>query len=354
MDHLRRAGHDVALACTFERFEDELRQHADRLYPLQIPRQIRPLHDLRALRDIFKVIRTYRPDVLHSHTSKAGFLTRLAGSLAGVPCILHTIHELPQNSTPSPLKKGYYWLLERLAAHWCHHLITVSEVNRKQILREGICPPEKLSLIPGGLPLERYQSLGTIAETRRQWGLPEGVRVLGTAGRLEPVKGHFDLLQAFHTLARHQPDLHLMIMGTGPLKDQLEARIQALGLGAQVHLLGWVEDLIQAMAALDVFVLASHYEGLGVVLLEALALGLPVVSTRVGGTQDIIEHEVTGLFASSHQPQELAAAIQRLLDDPRLAQDLAQAGQSKVRRQYDCRQADQKILDLYQRLAGPK
>lgn len=345
MDHLRRAGHEVALACTFERFREELAGHADHLFPVNIPRQIHPFKDVQSVLQLLQVLRQYRPDLVHSHTSKAGFVTRLAARLAGVPTIVHTIHELPQNATRSRLKKRLYWALEKVAAGWCDHLITVSRVNQTQILGEGICRPERLALIPGGLPLEKYVPARSAEAIRAEWRLPAGARVLGMAGRLEPAKGHSDLLQAFARLT--DPTLHLMIMGTGPLLGDLEEQTRQLGLQQRVHFLGWVDDLITAMAALDLFVLSSHYEGLGVVLLEALALGLPVVSTRVGGTQDIIEHEVTGLFAPVRQPEQLAAQIQRLLDDPALAGRLARAGRAKVHRDYRAEDADQKVLDLY-------
>jgi len=344
-DLLRAEGHQVALACDFQQFEGELAGHADRLFQVKIPRQIHPLRDLGALASLIRVLRLYRPQIVHSHTSKAGFMARLAARLCDVPLVIHTIHELPQNATRSRLKKTVYWALEKIANHWCDHLITVSRVNQQQILAEGICRPDKLSLIPGGLALENYR-----AQSAPPWNLPEGSIVLGMAGRLEPAKGHSDLLKAFARLAPANPKLHLVIMGSGQLREALEKQRDDLGLQSRVHFLGWVEDLISAMAALDIFVLSSHYEGLGVVLLEALALERPVVSTRVGGTQDILEDGVHGLFAPAHDPAALAAAVQRLLDDPGLASRLAAAGKEKVWREYSAVQADQKVLDLYLRL----
>ncbi|MBS2040203.1 glycosyltransferase family 4 protein [bacterium] len=341
-DLLRSQGHEVALACNFQQFQQELADHTDRMFQIKIPRQIQPLQDLRSLAQLIRVIRLYRPQILHSHTSKAGFIARLAGRLCDLPLVVHTIHELPQNATRSRLKKTVYWAMEKLAAGWCDHLITVSRVNQKQILDEKICRPEKLSLIPGGLALENYRTRGPAP-----WSLPPDAIVMGMAGRLEAAKGHSDLLQAMARLAPANPRLHLVLMGSGHLREQLEQQRDELGLSERVHFLGWVEDLISAVAALDLFVLSSHYEGLGVVLLEALALGRPVVSTRVGGTQDIIEDGVTGLFAPAHDPMGLAETIQRLLDDPALAARLAAAGQQKVHRHYSAREADQKVLDLY-------
>jgi glycosyltransferase involved in cell wall biosynthesis len=344
-DLLRSQGHEVALACDFQQFQAELADHTDRMFQVKVPRQIRPLQDLRGLAQLIRVIRLYKPQLLHSHTSKAGFTARLAARLCDVPLVIHTIHELPQNATRSRLKKSVYWAMEKLAASWCDHLVTVSRVNQEQILREGICRPEKLSLIPGGLQLQNYLARGPAP-----WNLPTDAVVMGMAGRLEPAKGHADLLRAFAHLAPRNPKLHLVIMGTGQLRQPLEQLRDDLGLQGRAHFLGWVEDLISAMAALDLFVLSSHYEGLGVVLLEALALGRPVVSTRVGGTQDIIEDEVTGLFTPPHDPAGLAEAVQRLLDDPDLAARLAAAGKEKVWRDYSAVEADQKILDLYLKL----
>jgi glycosyltransferase involved in cell wall biosynthesis len=344
-DLLRKAGYEVALACDFQQFQEELADHTDRMFQVKIPRRIQPFQDLRGLAQLLRVIRLYRPHILHSYTSKAGFLARLAGRLCDVPLVVHTIYELPQNSTRSRLKKRLYWAMEKLADGWCDHAITITRVNQRQILAEGICRPEKLSVITVGLDLEQYQ-----AQAPPPWKLPDDALLMGIAGRLEPAKGHSDLLQAMARLAPANPRLHLVVMGTGHLRQQLERQRDELGLRERVHFLGWVEDLVSAMAALDIFVLSSHYEGLGVVLLEASALGVPVVSTRVGGTQDIVDDGITGLFAPAHDPAGLAAAIQRLLDDPALASRLAAAGKAKIFREFSAAEADQKTLDLYSRL----
>lgn len=348
--HLRSHGHEVSLACHFERFREPLAEDCDRLFPVSIPRRIRPLQDLRALWQLIRLIRAYRPDLVHTHTSKAGFLGRLAAWICGVPLVLHTIHELPQNAARHPLVKRLYCWLERLAAHWCHHLITVSQVNERQILAEGICAGSKLSFIREGLELQRYVPRLSAQELRRQWGLPSGARVLGMAARLEPAKGHRDLLEAFRRLAQDRRDLHLVLMGSGHLEEELKQRVESMGLERQVHFLGWVEDLVSCIAALDIFVLSSHYEGLGIVLLEALALGVPTISTRVGGTQDVLVHEVYGLFAEPHDPRGLAEQVERFLADPGWARSLAKAGQEYVRREFRAEVADERMLQLYEQL----
>ena len=347
---LRQEGYEVALACSFGPHRDSLAPHCDHLFHIPIARQISPRQDWHSLVELVRLCRSYRPTLIHSYTSKAGFLARLAAKLAKVPLVLHTILELPQNSTSHPLKKSFYWGLELLAASWSDHLLTISEVNRQQILAEKICRSQDLTLIRYGLELERYQPALSRQQIRAQLGIPESAPVIGMAARLEPVKGHFDLLEAFSQVHQEIPEAHLVLTGKGPLESSLRQKVQQLGLTAQVHILGWVDDLVSTIASWDVFAFSSHYEGLGMVLLEAFALDVPVVSTRVGGTQDIVEHEVNGLFVERRQPDPMAQAILRLLRDKTLAARLVEAGRTKVYRDFRSQDMDQAVLDLYKRL----
>jgi len=148
----------------------------------------------------------------------------------------------------------------------------------------------------------------------------------------------------------HHPEAHLVLTGKGPLEAELRLHISQLGLDQRIHVLGWVEDLVSVMASWDVFAFSSHYEGLGMVLLEAFALGVPVVSTQVGGTQDIVDHEQNGLFVARKQPEQMAEAILRLLADPTLARRLAEAGKAKVERDFRSQDMDQSVVELYARL----
>jgi glycosyltransferase involved in cell wall biosynthesis len=347
---LRKQGYELALACSLGPHRQSLAPHCDHLFDLPMARQIQPAQDFRSLLALIRLCRSYRPTLIHSYTSKAGFLARLAAKLAGVPLIVHTILELPQNSTDNLWKKKFYWALERMAANWSHHLLTISEANRRQILAEAICSDHQLSTIRYGLKLDQYQPSQSRAQVRAQLGIPEKAPVIGMAARLEPVKGHRDLLAAFQIVLSHHPEAHLVLTGKGPLEAELRLHISQLGLDQRIHVLGWVEDLVSVMASWDVFAFSSHYEGLGMVLLEAFALGVPVVSTQVGGTQDIVDHEQNGLFVARKQPEQMAEAILRLLADPTLARRLAEAGKAKVERDFRSQDMDQSVVELYARL----
>ena len=336
------------LATTVERFREPLESVVDELIHLPIPRRLQPLKDFQAAAGLVRLMRELKPDVVHSHTSKAGFLARLAGRIAGVPLVLHTIHELPQNAARSALTRRFYWLLEWIAAHWADHLVTVSYTNERQILAERICPPAKLTTIREGLVLEEYVPKRPAAEVRAEWGVPPGAPLIGMAARMEAGKGYTYLLQAFARLPEH---VWLACIGRGELQDTLRAEARALGVADRVVFTGWVEDLVSAMNALDLFVLSSLYEGLGIVLLEAMALGKAVVSSRVGGTQDVVVEGETGLFVPPRDPEALAAAMRKLLDDPDLRSRMGTAGRSRVEREFRSERADAEMLALYERLA---
>ncbi len=346
---LQAEGHEVVVACTVERFRKDLEEDGARVIHVPIPRRIDPLKDLNALITLYRLFRKERPDVVHTHTSKAGFLGRLAARLAGVPLILHTIHELPQNAVRSRKAKLVYRLLEQVAARWAHHLITVSYANERQILEERICPPNKLTTIREGLELEKYQPSQAPEAIRQRYGIPESALLIGTAARLEPAKGYGFLLEAFELIRARRPDAWLVCAGTGHLESELRAQA-----GPQVVFTGWVDDLVSTMAAYDIFVLSSLYEGLGIVLLEAMALARPVVSTAVGGTTDVVVDGETGYLVPSRDPQALATRVLQLLDTPERCQQMGAAGRERVEREFRAEAADDAMLALYTRLSrGP-
>jgi glycosyltransferase involved in cell wall biosynthesis len=288
---------------------------------------------------------------VHTHTSKAGLLGRLAARWAGVPRVLHTIHELPQNAATNPWVKALYRWIEKGAAHLADHLLTVSSINHQQILSEGICSSSKLTTVPNGIDLANYTACLSKEEQRAAWGLPAGAFVVGTSARLERAKGHTYLLQALPELIRRIPNLFwVSTSSTGLMRDELQAQARRLGVEEHTRWLGWVDDLPSALGALDLFVLPTLYEGQGVVLLEAMALELAVVCSRVGGTQDVLVDGETGLFVPPRQPQALVEAVDGLYRDPLRARAMGQAGRRRVEQCFRSQTSDDRLLEVYTRL----
>jgi glycosyltransferase involved in cell wall biosynthesis len=317
---------------------------------LPIARRLSPWEDLASLLDLVYLMRRVRPDVVHTATSKAGFLGRLAARLTGVPLVVHTIYELPENSTSSPWLRGFYWALEFLAARLAHHLVTISEPNRRQILAERICTSRKLTLIPEGLDMARYQASRSASQIRAELGIPQDAPLVVSVGRLEPAKGHADLLAAFRRVVDRFPQARLAIVGRGYLESELRALCQTLGIQDHVMFLGFREDLLDLVGACDVFALASLYEGQGVATMEAMAMSRPTVCTGVGGVTDVVVEGETGYMVPPRDPEGLAQRLIELLCDPEKAQAMGQAGRRRAEEHFRVEDTNRKLLCLYQNL----
>ncbi|MBQ7501462.1 glycosyltransferase family 4 protein [bacterium] len=347
------AGYDVTLACTVQKFRRELEETGIKLVDLPIERRISPLKDLVSLYNLIKLIRRLKPDMVHTHTSKAGFLGRLAAFLCRVPIRVHTIHELPENSTDNPLRKQIYRFLEWLAAKLAHFHFTVSTPNFKQITEEGICRPEGLAIVREGcLEPENFQTCGSHKELCRKLGFPEDAFIIGSAGRLERAKGHNYLIEAFSLLLRKLPPeraakMRLVITGKGGEQENLQRLTDRLGLSNQVVLAGWVENLNEYLANYDVYALASLYEGLGIANMQAMALKRPVVCTGVGGVLDVIDDGLNGLLVPPADSKAMAEALEKVCTDPALAQRLAEAGYEKVKANFQEKDNCERLLYYY-------
>jgi len=347
---LARRGTEVTLACTVERFRDDLEATGAQVLHLPISRRLHPLEDLASLLDLVYLMRRLRPDLVHTNTSKAGFLGRLAARLTGVPLVVHTIYELPENSTDRPWLKAGYRALEFMAARWADHLITISEPNRRQILAQRLCSPDKLTLIPEALELSPYQASRTPHEVRASLGIPQDAPLVGSVGRLEPAKGHADLLEAFHLVLQRMPRARLVLVGRGHLEDELRRRTRELGIQEQVLFAGFRNDLVDLLATFDVFALASHYEGLGVATMEAMAMSRPTVCTGVGGVPDVVVDGQTGYLVEPRAPARMAERLVELLSDPEKARQMGQAGRRRVEEHFRVEDSNRKLHCLYQNL----
>ena len=356
---LKQHGYPVVLACTVTKFRADLEDSGAEVIDLPISRRIDPIQDFISLLKLMRLIRRLRPQLVHTHTSKAGFLGRLAARLCGVPHIVHTIHELPQNAAHSPRQIKFYQYLEKFAARFlCDHLITVSQPNYEQITRLDIAPPEKLTLIREGLdhskyePYHRHSAPGqrSTSEIRAEFAVPDGAPLICSVGRLEEAKGHGDLLRAFRQVSAVLPQARLVIVGGGILQKRLQNELETLGLQGKAVLAGWRDDMLDILAACDLYVLASHYEGLGIATMEAMALERPVVCTGVGGVTDVVADGVTGHLAPAHNPQAFADKMLDLLQNPDKARQFARAGYRRVQEQFHDEAANQATLALYREI----
>lgn len=333
-EQFRARGHESIVVCgRVGPDEADMRYLADEKgsVPHIIPelgRALSPLRDLITLVKLWQLLRRERPDVVHTHTAKAGFVGRLAARMAGVPVVVHTFHGHVFRGYFGPTKTRLFIVLERFSARLSDRVITLTAGLKQELVEYGIAPPDRFAVIPLGLELEALASTpGRSGVLRQALGLDDVTLLVGAVGRLVPVK-HIDLLldaaSCIDMQAMRNP-LHIVLVGDGECRPALEAQARALGIAGRVHFVGWRDTraLPDIYSDLDALVMSSYNEGMPVSIIEAMAAGVPVVATAVGGVPDLITGGETGLLVPPDDAPALAAALTHLLTAPALAQRLA-------------------------------
>ena len=292
-----------------------------------------------------KLLRQFKPDVVHTHTPVAGFIGRIAASRIGVKCIIHTYHGLLFSGYFPPWQSKLLVFFERWLAGKSHLLLALSQGQKNDLVyRYQIAPENKVGCVPIGVDVALFaQSNAELARAafRSRYHIAPSEFVLGMVGRLVPIKNHRLGLLAFRQLQASFPQVKLLIVGDGPLRQSLLAYCKELGLTyasgamqsgnpASVLFVSWQKKMPEVMAALDVVLLTSESEGTPISVMEAMASAKPVVCTKVGGVPEMIDHMVDGLLVEQGDVNGLVAALQHLISDTVLASKLGIQAQAKA------------------------
>jgi glycosyltransferase involved in cell wall biosynthesis len=311
-------------------------------------REARPILDACALLALWRLLRRERPAIVHTHTSKAGAVGRLAAWLARVPVVIHTPHGHIFYGYYGTVASAIFRLLERLLAKITDRIVTLTDRGAQEHVRYGIAGAEKFATIHSGIDLAHFRSVQVDpAVKRKELGLPPEGLIVGTVGRLVPIKGLEWLLKAASRVLAEFPQACFVIIGDGPMLGELMQLTSKLGIGLRMVFVGAREDVPECLAALDLFVLPSLNEGMGRVLLEAMAVGCPVVATRVGGIPDIVADGTTGLLVPPRDDRALAEAILTLLRDRSRRAAYGEAARRHVDGRFDVETMVRNIERLY-------
>ena len=300
-----------------------------------LTREVHPIKDAQALWQLIRLFRQEQPALVHTHTSKAGVLGRVAAWLARVPVIVHTPHGHVFYGHFGPFRSWLFLQIERVLSALTDRLIALTEAERQDHLDRAVGEADRFAVVPSGIDRERFGRARVQGKQQPDWfGCPPEALIVGSVGWLTDVKGHEYLIEAVAKLKPDFPSLHLVIIGSGDRHDALLQQSELAGLRDAVHLLGHRDDIEACLAGMDLFVLPSLNEGMGRALVEAMAAGLPVIASRVGGIPAVISHERTGLLVPPGDASALAEALRRLLDRPEWATQLGLAASRSVDSRY--------------------
>ena len=291
----------------------------------QLGPRISPWDDGIAFFRLLQLMRCITPEIVHTHTSKAGVLGRLAARLAGVPVVVHTFHGHVFSDYWGPVMSNIAVVIERLMARMATVIVTVSETVRSELIAHRIAPAEKIHVLPLGLELDVFMNCAARrGEFRAEIGIGEKVPLVGTVGRMVSIKNQQLFLRAASRLATDGFSGCFVIVGGGELAGDLRQLALELGIADRTVFTGWRRDLDKIYADLDVLVNTANNEGTPVALIEAMAARVPVVATAVGGVPDMIKSEYSGFLVATGDLDALVDAIERALAAPAALLDAAQ------------------------------
>jgi len=312
-------------------------------FPITMTRAVTPRKDLFALFELWRQFRKTKPDIVHSHTPKAGLLGTLAARLAGVPVVFLSVFGLPQ-MTSGGMKKAMMNFLTRLECLLAHCVWTDSFSMRNYVIGHKLCSSRKAVVLGNGsvkgVDAEKIFSpniynIDTRHEIRARHGIPKESLVIGFVGRIVGDKGMHELAEAWRTLSPSRTDLHLLLVGPREVRDPLLPQDDHLfRTDARIHLIGMCSEVPAYLAAMDIFVMPSYREGFGLTNIEASAMELPIVTTRIPGCVDSVKDGVTGKLVPPRDVDSLIQAIQAYLDDATLRRRHGQAGRERVLRDF--------------------
>ena len=296
------------------------------LFPLrQLRREVRPLQDGAAVAALRRVIREVRPQMVHTHSSKAGVVGRLAARLESVPVVVHSIHGFgfgPHQSAPT---RWLFLAAERLVAPWTDHFIAVSRRNLEDGLMLGLFDRRRVSLIRSGIDLAAFRHPEGSRELRDRLGVPPHAPLVAQVACFKPQKAPERFVAMARRVAAAHPEAHFVLVGDGVLRLRLERLRREAGLEGRLHLPGWLREVPAVLAAADVVTLTSRFEGLPRVVVEALTAGVPVAAMAVDGVAEAVLDGTNGYLVPPGDVAALAERVCRLLADPALRQRMAAA-----------------------------
>ena len=331
---------------------DLARSKGIRLFTIpSLVRRISIINDIRALYGIYRIIKRVRPHIVHTHTSKAGALGRMAAYLARAPIIIHTPHGHVFNDYYGPFMTRLFVLAEKFLSLTTDKITALTVQERDEHLAEGISSKEKYVVIESGVALDLLMNMSVeINAGKKEFGIPLDNNVVGVVGRLVPIKGHKYLISAAKKIIEKSHNTVFIFVGDGHLKSELEEQAESIGIRNNIIFTGWRKDVPEILCLFDILVLPSLNEGMGRVLIEGMALGKPIVASKVGGIINLVKNGENGILVPPKDFNALGNAISQLIKNKALAEKMGKKGKSMVLPEFSSSAMANRMDDLYQSL----
>ena len=356
---LKKAGFNLAAVCGEGPWATQVQNRGLQVFSVPMRREVSPICDLRTIRALVHLFRRERFDVVHTHTPKAGLLGPLSARLAGVPCVVHTVHGLRFHANMPVLRRLPFIVAEAATGRLVEHLLFQSHEDMKGGARLLIAPAAKIQDEGYGSDVQHFDPVRVPPECRlalrRDWDFPADGFVVGMVGRLVREKGYEEFLAAAHALSLRWTNVRFLVIGPVERDQRDGLDIEALcppALRSRLRWLGMRLDMPELYTAMDLFVLPSHREGIPRALMEASAMGLPVVASDIRGCREVVVAGETGLLVPTQDPLALAAAIERLIERPTEAQAMGQAGRVHIVAHFDEAQVIDRLSMFYRNVLG--
>ena len=339
---LKKKGHEQWIGGHLKgRLIEEAKKEGFQTYGLNLSFEF----DLVAIWNLVRILKTCQVDVLHMHTPRAITIGGIASKIANVKVniISRRVDFSLRNNLLRKIK--YQWGIDRI--------IAISHAIKRTLVCDGI-RPQIVDVIQDGIDLDRFDSRSSGVAFRTEIGVSEKAPLMGMIAHFADHKGHRYLIEAAEILVRKIPDAHFVLVGEGELKDAIQVQTQKLGLEKTITFTGFRNDIPNILASLDLFVLSSHLEGLCTSLMDAMVMSLPIVATRAGGIPEVVEDGVTGLLVPAKNPEKLAAAMTRLIEDESLRVQYGRAGRRRVESLFGAEAMVSMTEALYQKILRAK
>ncbi|MGQ9618643.1 MAG: glycosyltransferase family 4 protein [Candidatus Aminicenantia bacterium] len=301
------------------------------IFVREMRRSINPFYDFLALIKLTITLRKIKPQIIHTHSSKAGILGRWAGFFAGVKIRIHTVHGFGFSPFHHFLIRKLFIFLEKLTSLVTTHFICVSKNNLTNGIKLKIIKEERASIIRSGVEIERFTNAKVdIVKKKKELGIPNNKKIIGIVACFKPQKAPLDFVRIAKLLKEMRDDLHFVMIGDGELRGSIEKEILSLGLKEDLSLLGWREDVEEVLKTLDTLVLTSLWEGLPQVIPQAYASGVPMVVTDVDGNKEFVEDGVNGFTFKPNDIEDATNKIFMLLQSSELKERFVREGRKKL------------------------